>query len=127
MKFALVGSGAGAEIGAPQITKPPSALNVCRKFTGWPLNESGTFWLTKLLMSVAYVGALTCGVLFLIVLSGAGNVLPFTCVYGKMSGSSRLISAAPWPAQSWMTCRWTAQPEPCHDFASREARLATDI
>src|SRR5215470_5949792 len=106
MKLGFVGSGAGCEIGAPQISSPPCALNVCRKFTGWPLNVSGAVAATKFTMSVAYVGELTCGVLFLIVASGPGNVLPLTCVYGNHSGSSRLISATPAPEQTWRMCRW---------------------
>src|SRR5437764_8529603 len=92
MKFGFDGSAAGMEIGAPQMVRPPSALNVCKKFTGAPLNSSGTLTLMKPLTSSAYVGVPTCGVLFLSVTSGAGNVLPFTYVYGKISGSSMLIS-----------------------------------
>src|SRR6202011_2758753 len=113
MKLALPGSAWGAEIGAPQIVNPPSELNVCKKPTGWPKAESGTLAMMKAFMSSAYVGDPTCGVLFFIVVSGAGKVLPLTCVYGKISGSSILISAAPWPEQTWMIWRWnicTGQP-----------------
>src|ERR687886_2458447 len=113
MKLALLGSGCGLEIGAPQIVSPPKVLKWSRNPTGWPLAVFGTTWLTKVMMSVEYVGEPTWGVLFLIVGSGAGKVLPLTSVYGKISGSSRLISATPWPGQFWITCRWnicTGQP-----------------
>src|SRR5260370_9339191 len=94
-KFELAGSACGAEVGAPQIVKPASVLNVWKKFSGWPKAVCGTLACTKALMSSAYVGEPTCGVLFFSVGSGAGNVLPLTWVYGKISGSSMLISAAP--------------------------------
>src|ERR1700730_17419266 len=64
-------------------------------------------------MSVEQVAELTGGVFDFIVLSAAGNVLPLTCVYGKISGSSMLIRAAPEPGQTWMIWRWniwTGQP-----------------
>src|SRR5258708_29206988 len=113
MKLALPGSACGFEIGAPQIVNPPRVLNVRLKFTGWPSAESGTLAVIKAFMSSAYVGEPTGGVLFFSAASGAGNVLPLTCVYGKISGSSMLINAAPWPSQTWMIWRWnicTGQP-----------------
>ena len=37
---------------------------------------------------------------------GEGNTLPLTRVYGKMSGSSRLINCGPAPGHSWTIRRW---------------------
>src|SRR5215467_3082297 len=96
MKFGLVGSAIGAEIGAPQISRSSSPTmpasdvpawlgdtvpkKVRPKPTGRPLTLSGALARTNSRMSVAYVGESTCGVLLFKAGSGAGNVLPFTCV-----------------------------------------------
>src|SRR5258708_12913392 len=107
MKLALPGSACGFEIGAPQIVNPPRVLNVRLKFTGWPSAESGTLAVIKAFMSSAYVGEPTGGVLFFSAASGAGNVLPLTWVYGKISGSSMLLNAPPCPPHPSLI--W-----PCH-------------
>ncbi len=44
-------------------------------------------------MSVEYVGEPTCGVLIFTLTSGAGNVLPLTCVYGKIFGIEQIDEA----------------------------------
>src|SRR5262247_3909169 len=88
MKSRFAGSYAGFEMGAPQISSPPVEKKVDWKLTG---------------------------VASLIASSGPGNTLLLTTVYGKMSGSSMLISdTAPLvPPHCCMIRRWnicTGQP-----------------
>src|SRR5215471_2008908 len=76
------------------------------------MNESGVTDCTNGTM-FAYSGEPTAGVCAFNCWSGEGKTLPLTRVYGKISGSSRLISAGADPEHIWMISRWnicTGQP-----------------
>src|SRR5829696_3333047 len=103
----LPGSGAGAEVGRPQISRlnsvsrsgfwgpPPNArsagtaeLNVSKYLTCWPLNVFGETLRMNSTTSFAYVGDDGCGACCAIWASGFGNCDWFARVIGITFGSS---------------------------------------
>src|SRR5579859_76590 len=118
MKFELLGSRRGREIGAPHTSRLINRLslpeteagirpkNVRANATASPSKVSGASAWTKSTISEPYPGDATLGVSAFIPRSGGGRLLPLTCSYGKMSGSSRFISVTPCPVQLWATWRW---------------------
>jgi hypothetical protein len=93
---------------------PTSRMMPC---LGCPLNASGMFWLMKLLMSVAYLGEPTCGVLVLSVASGGAPISNSASDAANRTSSTRASSAescttSPAPARRCHCAARTSYQEP---------------